>query len=253
MVLRIIVMSLLLATGACSHPDSVTEKDRRAAIAGISVVLDSMNAAWRRADFVAAADPRLDEGVMTFNGFRAPAGELKAAIRRNPTGGMAGQYIGDYASRYDVLSRDLAVTTSENDFARIAMDSSRGPMQVALMTIVWKHTPDGWRILYSHESTRPKVLHPSGELLAPYTGNYQGTDGRDVRFTLAGDTLSVTLGSAPPVPLEPFTNPNFGIPHRGGMVTFVRNRDSTINGVLLAGPDGSSRYAWRVPAVGGHQ
>lgn len=250
MKMRSTVMSLLLATGACTRPSSVTEQERRAATAGISVVLDSMNAAWRRVDFAAANDPRLDEGVITFNGFRATAGESKAALKRNPTVGMAGQYIGVYTPRYDLLSRDLAVTTSENDFARIAKDSSRAPMQVALMTIVWKHMPDGRRILYSHESTRPKPLKRSGDLLAPFVGTYQGTGGPDVRFTRAGDTLSATLGDAPPVPLDLFTDPNFGMRGRGGMVTFVRNRDGTVNGVLLAGPDGSSRYAWRIPAVG---
>ena len=251
--MRSTVMSLLLATGACSSPGSVTEKDRRAATAGISVVLDSMNAAWRRADFVAAADPILDKGVITLNGFRAPAGKQKAVNRRSPTGGIAGQYIGDYTPRYDVLTSDLAVTTSENDFARIAMDSSRGPMQVALMTIVWKRTPDGWRILYTHESTRPKALKRSVELLAPYTGTYQSTNAPDVRFTLAGDTMFVTMGNTSPVPLEPFTDPNLGMRNRGGMVTFVRNRDGTVNGVLLASSNGSSRYAWRVPAVGERQ
>ena len=36
----------------------------------------------------------------------------------------------------------MAVTSWENDFARIRQDSSQGPMQVALMTLVWERTDD---------------------------------------------------------------------------------------------------------------
>lgn len=251
MTMRVMLISVAFAVAACSRPGPVTETERRAAIAGISVVLDSMNAAWRRADFMASDRPLLDEGLVTFNGFRSPVAAARARTTKNPTGGFAGQYIADYTARYDVLSRDVAVTTWENDFARIALDSTRQPMQVALMTLVWKRTPDGWRILYYHESTRPKARETSGEPLAPYAGIYKSIDGPDLRLTVAGGALNVTVEEAQPIPLEPLTDPNFAMGNT--RMTFVRNRDGTVHGVLLIRPDGSSRYAWRVSAVGGRQ
>ena len=172
-----------------------------------------MNAAWRRADFAASDRPLLDEGLTTFNGSREPSSASKALLVNHPTTDFAGQYISDYTPRYDVLTPELAVTSSENDYARIALDGTRQPMQVALMTLVWKRTSDGWRILYYHESTRPKARETSGELLAPYT------------------------------------DPNFGT--EDARMTFVRNRDGTVHGVLLTRQDGSSSYAWRVSAVVG--
>ena len=36
-------------------------------------------------------------------------------------------------------------------------DGSRTPTEVALMTLVWAKTPEGWRIAHYHESTRPKT------------------------------------------------------------------------------------------------
>ena len=155
-------MSVALAITACSRQDRVTETEHREAIAGISKVVDSMNAAWRRADFVASDRPLLDEGLTTFNGFREASAASKDFDLNHRTTEFAGQYISDYTPRYDILTPDLAVTSSENDFARIALDSTRQPMQVALMTLVWKRTGDGWRILYYHESTRPKARKVSG-------------------------------------------------------------------------------------------
>lgn len=247
---RIAAMLVLVTTFGCSSAGSVTGNDRRAAIAGISVVLDSMNAAWRRADFVAANRPLLDEGLMTYNSDRVPAAAAKASAMKNPTSGLAGQYISDYTPRYDVLTRDLAVTTSENDFARMAEDSTRGPMQVALMTLVWKRTSDGWHILYYHESTRPKAQEASVESLAPYAGIYKTTDGSELRFTIFDGALNVSQGGASPVALEAFTDPNFSI--GGFRLSFVRNRDGTVHGVLVLHPDGASEYFWRIAAGEGN-
>lgn len=80
------VMSLLVAaTVGCNSHGSVSENDRRAATAEISVVLDSMNAAWRRADFVAANQPLLDEGLTTFNGaVRDPTPQRPPSRRIRP-------------------------------------------------------------------------------------------------------------------------------------------------------------------------
>lgn len=50
-------------------------------------------------------------------------------------------------------------------------------------------------------------------------------------------------GQGQPIPLLPFTDPNFGM--EDTRITFVRNRDGTIHGVLLIRGDGSSIYAWR--------
>ena len=78
---------------------------------------------------------------------------------------------------------------------------------------------------------------------------YKSTDGPDVQLTVAGGALNVTVGEAQPIPLETLSDPNFAM---GNIrMTFVRNRDGTVHGVLRIRPDGSSRYAWRVSAVGG--
>lgn len=248
MTMRVILMSAALAVTACARRDRVTEIERHEAIAGISMVVDSMNAAWRRGDIVASDRPLLDEGLTTFNGFREASAASKAFDLHHPPSEFAGQYISDYTPRYDVLTPDLAVTSSENDYARIASDSTRQPMQVALMTLVWKRTGDGWRILFYHESTRPKVRKASGELLAQYTGTYRRTDGPDLRVALTGEALSVTSGQGQPVPLLSFTDPNFEMENT--RVTFVRNRDGTVHGVLLTRGDGSSSYAWRASRNG---
>jgi ketosteroid isomerase-like protein len=244
--MRVALLSFAFIVTACSPAGSVTVAERNAAIAQISVVFDSINAAWRRADFPAVGRTMLDEGLTTDNGNRSSNAAARARAAKNPTGGLAGQYISRYTPRYDVLSPDVAVTSSENDFARIGLDKAQEPMQVALMTIVWKRTDDGWRMLYYHESTRPKELKPPAQLLSPYAGNYLRSDGSAVRFTVVDGALDMTLGRAAPTALEAFTEPNFG--RRNGLrVTFVRNRDRTVHGVLLVGPDGSSTNAWRAP------
>lgn len=253
MYMRITVMSLLLAVTGCSSPSSgqLTEHDRRAATTEISAVLDSMNTAWRHADFAAASRPFLDDALMTFNGYRESGAEIKAnSAKGQAKSRFSGQYVADYTPRYDILTRDLAVTTWENDFARIAMDGTQGPMQVAYMTIVWKRTSDGWHILAYHESTRPKAQKGSGQALAAYTGVYRSSDGPDLRFTVAGGALDVSRGGAAPVALATFTDPNFGMDDT--RMSFVRNHDGTVQGVFVAFPDGSSRYAWRVEGDGGN-
>jgi len=237
-------MSVALIATACSPAGSVTVAERNAAIGQISVAFDSINDAWRRADFPAVGRTMLDEGLTTDNGNRSSNAAARARAAKNPTGGLAGQYISRYTPRYDVLAPDVAVTSSENDFARIGLGKSQGPMQVALMTIVWKRTDGGWRMLYYHESTRPKDLKPPAQLLSPYTGKYVKADGSTVQFTVVDGALNVTLGGGATMALEAFTEPNFG--RRNGLrVTFVRNRDRTFHGVLLMSPDGSSSYAWR--------
>lgn len=239
---RIAAISLLFAVTGCSSSGQVTKSGRRAAIAEISVVLDSMNTAWRHADFAAANRPFLDDGVMTFNGHRRSGEAAKATTAKSR---FSGQYVADYTPHYDILTRDLAVTTWENDFARIAMDGTRGPMQKAFITIVWKRTADGWHILVYHESTMPKALATSGQSLAAYVGVYRSADGHDLRFTETGGALNMSQDGTPPVALATFTDPNFGM--RDTRLTFIRNRDGSVHGVLVALPDGSSRYAWRVP------
>jgi hypothetical protein len=117
-----------------------------------------------------------------------------------------------------------------------------------LMTIVWKRTDTGWRILSYHETTRPKGRESSVQSLLPYVGSYVSTDEPDARFTVVAGGLSVALGNSRPTVLTAFTDPDFGTD--GLRVTFVRARDSTVQGVLLERPDGSSRYARRVSATG---
>ena len=138
--IRIVLTALLLSAVASDSPESVTENDRQTAIAEISIVLDSMNAAWRRADFIASNRPLLDEGLFTMNGHRVQSADEKESTMEQPSLGFAGQYISDYTPRYDILTRDFAITTWKNDFARIAMDGTQGPMQEALMTLVWERT-----------------------------------------------------------------------------------------------------------------
>ena len=239
---------IALASVACSRPVAVTGAQRRAATAAIAVVLDSMNAAWRRADFTAADQPLLSDGVVTFNGSRQSGASAKAEDAGSPTTAFTGQYISPYTIRYDVLSPGVAVTSWENDFARIGADHAQQPMQTALMTIVWKRTAAGWGILAYHESTRPKEREPAARSLLPYTGTYVSTGERDARVTVVAGALNVALGDAKPTVLTAFTDPDFGMD--GVRVTFVRASDRTVQGVLLERPDGSSRYAWRISANG---
>lgn len=246
--IRIVLTALLLSAVAGDSPESVTKNDRQAAIAEISIVLDSMNVAWRRADFIASNRPLLDEGLFTMNGNRVESTEEKSSAMKNPSYGFAGQYISDYTPRYDILTRDFAITTWKNDFARIAMDGTQGPMQEALMTLVWKRTSDGWRILHYHESTRPKVREISDDPFAPYAGVYQSADGTKVRFSVVGGALNFSESGATPITLQPYTVPNFGMKEMNDTrLNFVRNRDGSVHGVLFVNLDGSSEYAWRVP------
>ena len=229
---------------ACTPEDTVTEAQRNAAIAEIAIVLDSINDAWRRADFVASERPMLDDGLMTFNGNRMSISASKARAGEAPSE-FAGQYISEYTVRYDVLSPNVAVTSWKNDFARIRQDSSQGPMQVALMTLVWERTDDGWRILYYHESTRPKARETTAEALSQYVGTYERADGPATRFTVLDGALAVAVGEGQPMVLEALTAPTFALGRSGTLMTFVQDRDSTVQGVLLTRPDGSSSYSVR--------
>lgn len=135
----------------------MTEEEREQAIEAISSAIAAMNDAWIEADFDRSNVRMLDGGWITFNGSRlsmADAAERRKTSTSNP---YAGQYISDYDVRYDVLSPDVIVTTWENDFARILHDGTQTPTEVALMTLVWKRTEEGWIIRHYHESTRPKV------------------------------------------------------------------------------------------------
>lgn len=90
---------IALASVACAPPVAVTGAQRHAATAAIAVVLDSMNAAWRRADFAAADRPLLADGVVTFNGSRQSAAAAKAEDAASPPAAFAGQYILPYTVR----------------------------------------------------------------------------------------------------------------------------------------------------------
>ncbi len=239
-------ISLLCAfvLSACRPHGPLTDAQRTAAIAEIGVVLDSINAGWRRADFVASQRPTLDDGVMTFNGYSRMSMADAKARTASASSPLAGQYIADYQVRYDVLSPDVAVTTWENDFARIRQDSSRGPMQVALMSLVWKRTGEGWRILYYHESTWPKARMATAGELSRYAGSYQPADGPMLEFTVSDGALNMRVGDDQPEWLETFTAPTFGL--RGALITFVNGQDGTVQDVVLVRPDGSSRQAWRI-------
>lgn len=244
--MKFMMSGIALASVACSRPVAVTAAQRHVATAGIAMVLDSMNAAWRRADFTASDRLLLGDGIVTFNGSRETAAAARADDAASPTLAFAGQYISPYTVRYDVLSPDVAVTSWQNDFARISADHAQQTMQTAFMTIVWKRTDAGWRMLAYHESTRPKELEPSAQSLLPYAGTYVSNGEPDARFTVVAGALNVALGDAKPAVLTAFTDPNFGM---GDVrVTFVRARDRTVQGVLLENRDGSSRYAWRVSA-----
>jgi ketosteroid isomerase-like protein len=241
--MRIALLLLLVATTGCTSQASLSDDDRRAVMAEVSTVLEAMNDAWRRGDNVAANQALRDDGVLTFNGARMPTTAAKAAIAQSAGGRGPGQYIGEVRPRHDVLSRDLVVTTFENDFARRAADGTQEPMQVGLMTLLWTRTPDGWRILHYHESTRPQSRQADAASLAPYVGTYVTADGAELRFTSDGGALHLSRGAAQPMAMQAFTDPDFGAGE--SRITFVRDRDGRVQGVLEARVDGSSVYAWR--------
>jgi len=135
---------------------AATEEGNRQALDEIASALAAMTDAWRRADFVGSNRWMSQTGWYTFNGKRQPMAEFLDRAKANPSFGFAGQWISDFDVRYDVLAPSVIVTTWENDFARIMPDGTRGPVENALMTLVWSKTPAGWRIVHYHESTRLK-------------------------------------------------------------------------------------------------
>ena len=135
----------------------MTQEERDQAIEEISSAIVAMNDAWIEADFDTSSIRMPDGGWITFNGSRRTMAEAAERRKARVTDSYAGQYISNYDVRYDVLSRDVIVTTWENDFARILHDGTQTPIEVALMTLVWHRTKNGWIIRHYHESTRPKV------------------------------------------------------------------------------------------------
>ncbi len=243
--MRRAVAQVLLLTGlcACSDPSHVTLNDQENVRRGITQVITSMNDAWRHADFERSNAPLLDEAVMTFNASRLSGSATKSRIGART---IAGQYISTYKPDFNVLSPDIAVTTWENDFARIGLDGVKGPMQEALMTIVWQRTKDEWRIAAYHESTRPKPTTPPVNTLKAYAGTYRQADGTTLRFTVSQGALHMQRENGPPSALQAFSDPDFGL--KATRITFIREHGGSIAGVLLAAPDGTSRYAWAVSA-----
>jgi hypothetical protein len=76
---------LVAAVAGCHGQGSLSDSDRQAATAEVSIALDSMNAAWRRADFVAATRPLLDGGLTTLNHYRVRSDSLKASVQQDPS------------------------------------------------------------------------------------------------------------------------------------------------------------------------
>lgn len=242
--LLINVIALMFVFASCTQNAEVTEVEKQATIEEISIAIDSLNEGWRRADFSATMQLHLDEGVFTFNDSRSSIAAFKEIVEVNPTGGMAGQYIADYEVRYDVFSPNVVITSWEGEFARILPDSSRTPTQVALSTLVWKLTAEGWRILHYHESTKPKAEKIPSKQLSKYVGTFESNNAR-YKFKESNGTLNMYFEeAASSTPLESYSKQEFG--YRGNRLTFVYNQDSTVHGVLIVSSTGLPQYAWRV-------
>ena len=54
-----------------------------------------------------------------------------------------------------MLARDAVVVSWVNTFVETDAAGQRQPEMLALMTQVWVRDDEGWKILHSHESTRP--------------------------------------------------------------------------------------------------
>jgi hypothetical protein len=92
------------------------------------------------------------------NGFRRTTEVHKPLVAESGFGAVAGQEIGRFNDlRFDVLARDMAVTSWENRFVATDTLQQQTPPQIALMTLVWVRQPSGWRILHYHDSTRPAL------------------------------------------------------------------------------------------------
>ena len=149
----VMVACLLGCTPPADAP--ITEDERNKIIAEITVHLDSLTAAWTRADMAAMVSHEADSVVSTFNGNRDSGEEYWASVRAY-VWSVASQEIGSFIDlRFDVLARDVVVTSWENQFVQTDTLGNRRPPQLALMTLVWVCQPVGWRILHYHESTRP--------------------------------------------------------------------------------------------------
>jgi hypothetical protein len=93
-----------------------------------------------------------------YQGFRRTTEVHKPLVAESGFGAVAGQEIGRFNDlRFDVLARDMAVTSWENRFVATDTLQQQTPPQIALMTLVWVRQPSGWRILHYHDSTRPAL------------------------------------------------------------------------------------------------
>ena len=54
-----------------------------------------------------------------------------------------------------MLARDAVVVSWVNTFVETDAAGQRQSEMLALMTQVWVRDDEGWKILHSHESTRP--------------------------------------------------------------------------------------------------
>ncbi|MBX7540196.1 nuclear transport factor 2 family protein [Qipengyuania sphaerica] len=154
---------VLMMTAACEastdaqHTDeAAVESNREADLDEIGQTIDAMNETWRSGGNILKPEFVMEEGWHTFNGTRWPMAEGLERVRNRPKTPSGSQEIPDYKVKFDVLGPDVIVTTSENEFVRISPDGERQPSQIALMTLVWKRTDEGWRIRHFHESTGPK-------------------------------------------------------------------------------------------------
>jgi len=147
------LLFLICAAIGCSRESTpISEVEKRSIEAEVQTALDSLVAAWSSLDAGAVNRHYSDASIDTYNGERSEPSDWAD---------------GDYADlskteiepfedlRFDVLARDAVVVSWVNTFVETDAAGQRQPEMLALMTQVWVREGDGWKILHSHESTRP--------------------------------------------------------------------------------------------------
>jgi hypothetical protein len=147
-----LVFFFCAAIGCSREYTPISKAERSAIEADVQTALDSLLAAWSSLDARAVNRHYSDASIDTYNGERSQPSDWSDS----DYDGLSETEVQPFENlRFDVLAHDAVVVSWMNTFIETDAAGQRQPEMLALMTQVWVREDEGWKILHSHESTRP--------------------------------------------------------------------------------------------------
>ncbi len=149
------LVTTLLALGsfACAPQSGAMSAEDEAAIATqVRQSYDVLTRAMAQADVEATMAFMAPNVILSFHGLVVDREGLEEALHAfyDP---VSGQELGAFDPiQVDVLGPGAAVVTSANSQTTSYQDGTVSPLAMVARTMVWRQTPEGWRVVHGHIS-----------------------------------------------------------------------------------------------------